>query len=360
MFAQRMLITGLLAGTIVMAAAPAVANDADEIREYMAIARLSMIDAIRIAEAQTGGQVYRAEFAESKGRIYYKLRLVVGGEKIRTEVDARVVPVRVPPPPPERRYRIERLPQSAQPEVRQPAAEAPPAQRGPEPIAPAPQPETRGGVSQQLEKPAPSPATSLPATGIIIPFDSESAGSAPTGFSPAETAGKGSPATWRIVAADDAPTSPNVVTAISTTEDPSTFSVLVANQPVLADVEVGAKVKMTSGRPGTGAGLVWRYQDPDNYYVASYEPVGNTVTIWRIKDGRRKRLQTGEAAEVPPGGWRQIRVEMEDEKITAWLDGEQVAEVKDYTFVEPGRVGFWINGDATASFDSLTVADLSM
>jgi hypothetical protein len=50
---------------------------------------------------------------------------------------------------------------------------------------------------------------------------------------------------------------------------------------------------------------------------------------------------------------------MKGDRITAYLDGRKMVSERDFTFAEPGKVGFWVNGDTLAEFDDLTVADLS-
>ena len=192
----------------------------------------------------------------------------------------------------------------------------------------------------------------------MIPFDSEPAGGLPAGFTAAETNGAGKPATWKITADDTAPSKPNVVAVTENTNDPSTFNLLVANQPVMVDVDTSAKVKVTGGADGTGAGLIWRYQDAGNYYVAAYNKGENTLDVWRVKDGKRKRLGTGVAEDKAGSGpWHEIRVEMKGDRLTAYLDGKKMVGERDFTFAEPGRIGFWVSGDTVAGFDDLTLAD---
>ena len=354
MFGRRVAAAAVVvAGVVLFSGSIAAAESkAEKVRTNLALARLSMIDAIRITENQTGGKVYKAELKRNDDRVYYQLEFVIGNETVKTEVDALIVLQpgggRATPPAPQppavvRPQPVRPAPPPARPAPRLPAEE-PPAPR-PEPIKPDTTPSAQ----------PPSPA--LPPSGIVIPFDTESAGAMPAGFTAVETAGTGKPAAWKIAVDDTAPSKPNVVVVTDNGNGPSTFNVLVANQPVLADVDTSAKVSVTGGTDGNSAGLIWRYQDPSNYYVAAYNRGDNALDVWRVKDGKRKRIGTGSAEGDGSTTWREIRVEMKGDKITAYLDGKKMVSERDFTFVEPGKVGFWVNGDTTASFDDLTVAD---
>ncbi len=192
----------------------------------------------------------------------------------------------------------------------------------------------------------------------MIPFDTEPAGAMPAGFSAVQTNPADKAVSWKIVADPTAPSKPNAVAVTENTNDPSTFSLLVANQPVVADVDTTVKVNVTGGSDGNSAGLAWRYQDPGNYYVAAWNKAENTLDVRRVKDGKRKRIGTGVAeGDTGAGPWREIRVEMRGERITAYLDGKKLISERDFTFADPGKVGFWVGGDTTASFDDLTVAE---
>ncbi len=334
------------------------ASKAEKMQENFALSRLSMCDAIRITEGQTGGKVYKAELKRKDDRVYYELEFVLGGQTVKTQVDALVAVAppaavrqapNVPPPSP----RPLPPPPARRSAPRPPAEEPTPR---PEPI----QPQMMPPPGQREQAPAPSQpqAPALPPSGIVIPFDTESVGATPAGFTAVQTNPADKPVSWKIVADETAPSRPNAVAVAENANESSTFSLLVANQPVLADVDTSVKVNVTGGSDGNSAGLAWRYQDPNDYYVAAYNKAENTLDVWRVKDGRRKRIGTGVAeSDAAAGAWREIRVEMKRERITAYLDGRKLVSERDFTFAEPGKVGFWAGGDTTAEFDDLTVAE---
>ncbi len=167
MSAQRAIPAVLvLAGMCWLGSPQALANKAEKMQALTRLARVSMIDAIRIVENQTGGKVYKIELKEHDGRIYYQVEFVLGDETIKTQVDATVVPQAV------QGARVVQIPA--------PRRSAPP----PAPVVPAPsQEETTkpGPILPRPEAPAapaaPStPQTPMPPSGIVIPFDTEPVG----------------------------------------------------------------------------------------------------------------------------------------------------------------------------------------
>lgn len=352
MFAQRtVLIVAVFVGVTWMASQQALAAKAEKLRSYMALARISMIDAIQTVESQTGGKVFKAELKEDDGQIYYQIEFVVGDQTVKTRVDAvivpravpavRLVPVQPPPPPAPRRQGPPPAPEADQPQ-------RPQANMMPMPTTPI-EPST----------PQPTQPTPMPASGIVIPFDTESAGSVPAGFVTAETSGTGKPAAWKIVADDTAPSQPNNIQVAENPNRGATFSLLIANQPVLADLETSVKIKALGGQESPGAGLIWRYQDSANYYVAAWSKTDNALDVWRIKDGKRKRIGTG-VVDADTSGWHEIRVEMKGDRINAFFDGKKMISERDFTFAEPGKVGLWVMADSKAAFDDLTVTGINV
>src|SRR5712692_12065804 len=99
-----------------------------------------------------------------------------------------------------------------------------------------------------------------------IDFNNEKLGEAPSGFSTALT-GKGKPGKW-VVMKD--PASPNQGSVLAQTDADTTgyrFPVCVYDGLSAKDVDITMKFKPVSGRGDQGAGIVWSYEDKDNYYI---------------------------------------------------------------------------------------------
>ena len=62
------------------------------------------------------------------------------------------------------------------------------------------------------------------------------------------------------------------------------------------------------GREDQAGGVVWRWKDGDNYYVARANALENNVSLYYTERGSRKTLKYVDAP-VAPGQWHTLRVE---------------------------------------------------
>jgi hypothetical protein len=122
------------------------------------------------------------------------------------------------------------------------------------------------------------------------------------------------------------------------------------------DGEVRVRIKALKGKLDQGGGLVWRYRDADNYYVARYNPLENNFRVYKVVKGKRIQLGTKEDISLPAGKWFRLAVRHTGNRIQCLLDGKPYLDVKDDTFKEAGQVGLWTKADAVSSFDELVIA----
>jgi len=175
-------------------------------------------------------------------------------------------------------------------------------------------------------------------------FDSDAAGSAPKGWTCAVT-GSGSPR-WAVAADPSAPTKPNVLQQTGS----GTFPWCVKSGTSLADGFVEVKFKSISGREDQAAGVVWRWKDGGNYYVARANALENNVSLYYNEGGRRKTLKYVDAP-VALGSWHTLRVEFAGTRIAVLLNGKRFIELQDSRISGPGAVGVWTKADSVTAFD---------
>ena len=120
-----------------------------------------------------------------------------------------------------------------------------------------------------------------------------------------------------------------------------------------SNLELGVKFKAVSGREDQGGGPVWRYQDPDNYYIARANPLENNFRVYKVVNGRRKQLDSVKI-KVTPGEWHTIRIINKGDRIQCYYDAKLFLEVSDNTF-KKGKIGLWTKADAITYFDNLEV-----
>jgi hypothetical protein len=95
-------------------------------------------------------------------------------------------------------------------------------------------------------------------------FPREALGKLPPGWQAAKT-GRGEGSVWKVVADATAPSGTGLVLAQTAESPNAVFNLCVARDTRYRDVEVRVAFKAVRGRNDQGGGLVWRYQDADNY-----------------------------------------------------------------------------------------------
>jgi len=163
-------------------------------------------------------------------------------------------------------------------------------------------------------------------------------------------------ATWKAAADSAAPSLPNVLTMQFAGESGGgVYNLYWSPKVQFQDGELQVSVRADTGKIDQGGGLVWRVQNPDNYYVARYNPLESNYRVYVVSDGRRHQLASTEGIRIEPGQWFGVRISHVGDRIQGWLDGRLAWEITDRTIRGAGGVGFWTKADAASSFDDLKV-----
>jgi hypothetical protein len=116
---------------------------------------------------------------------------------------------------------------------------------------------------------------------------------------------------------------------------------------------VEVKFKPLSGREDQAGGLVWRWKDGDNYYVARANALENNVSLYYTAKGRRTTIKYVDAP-VPRNAWHTLRVEFSGKKIRVSLNGKPAIETEDDRIAGSGAVGVWTKADSVTLFDDFS------
>jgi hypothetical protein len=185
-------------------------------------------------------------------------------------------------------------------------------------------------------------------------FSKDDLGKVPKGWTAAQT-GRGEGSVWKVVADETSPSKTGYVLA-QTAESPNAlFNLCVADDTSGKDVEVSVAMKAVAGAKDQGGGLVWRYKDANNYYVARYNPLETNYRLYKVVSGKRVQLATKEDLDQPAGKWITLKVEQKGDAIECYLDGKKALEAEDNTIQKAGKVGLWTKADAQSYFDNLQV-----
>jgi hypothetical protein len=189
------------------------------------------------------------------------------------------------------------------------------------------------------------------------PFKKDDAGKLPAGWS-AEKTGEGEGSVWKVVADETAPSKSGYALAQTAESPEKFFNVCVVKDSNFKDVELSVAFKAVKGKLDQGGGVVWRFQDGDNYYVCRMNPLEDNFRVYKVIAGKRIQLQTKEDVKVPANEWHVIKVRQVGEQIECYLDGKKLLEAKDDAITRAGKVGLWSKADAQSYFDDLKAADL--
>ena len=178
-------------------------------------------------------------------------------------------------------------------------------------------------------------------------FDTDRPGTPPSGWTCGSTGG-GTPS-WTVEADSGAPSGPNVLKQ----SGKAPFPWCVKQGTAVTNGTVEVKFKPLSGREDQAGGLVWRWKDGDNYYVARANALENNVSLYYTERGRRLTLKYVDAP-VPANVWHTLRVEFNGTQIRVSLDGKTYIELSDSHISGAGAVGVWTKADSVTAFDDFT------
>jgi hypothetical protein len=180
-----------------------------------------------------------------------------------------------------------------------------------------------------------------------ITFDTDRPGMPPAGWTCGSTGG-GTPV-WTVEADSGAPSGANVLK--QTGKAP--FPWCVKQGTAVANGTVEVKFKPLSGREDQAGGVVWRWKDGDNYYVARANALENNVSLYYTERGRRQTLKYVDAP-VRANTWHTLSVEFAGAQIRVSLDGKAYIDQSDNHIAGAGAVGVWTKADSVTAFDDFT------
>ena len=118
-----------------------------------------------------------------------------------------------------------------------------------------------------------------------------------------------------------------------------------------SDFSYESAFKLWGGAWGSYAGLVFRYTDPQNYYVLRAAFPKDHLALYQMKGGHLDLIKEVTAA-LEFGRWYTLKIDAKGGNFTAYLDGKQMFEAHDDT-IATGRIGVWSQNDSRASFDNI-------
>jgi hypothetical protein len=199
-----------------------------------------------------------------------------------------------------------------------------------------------------------------------IGFDDSRPDVLPQGWT-VEMTHTGAPPRWEVSRDDSAPSGPNVLAQLSTDQTAGRFPLAILNRISLQDGTVSVCFKPVSGVVDQAAGIVWRYQDPNNYYIARANALENNVVLYKVEKGLRTSIAPkglpsrsyGVNHLIAKRRWSTLRVDIRGSRFTVYLNDERLFDAEDRTFQAAGKVGLWTKADSVIYFDKFTISTSS-
>ena len=197
---------------------------------------------------------------------------------------------------------------------------------------------------------------------LTIGFDSAKPGAAPPGWTVTPNP------EWEVLKDPSAPSLPYVFAQISHSANGGAAGarcpLAILNELDVKDGDVSVKIKPVSGNEDRAAGLVFRYRDPDDYYVVRANAVENSIVLYKVQDGKRTALASrgtrpkafGVTHPVPANQWSVLKVQFRGPLFSVYFNHRRLFEVMDSTFRHPGKVGLWAKADGATYFDDFRIA----
>jgi hypothetical protein len=166
--------------------------------------------------------------------------------------------------------------------------------------------------------------------------------------------GLGRPPSWQPVADPDAP---DGWALAETAGDPTDlrFPLCISPQAVTRDFDATLRFKPISGTRAQVAGLMFRAQSANDYYVVRTNSLDNSVRLYRMEKGKRSQLAAKEAP-IEAGKWHSLRVIAANERFEVALDGKALFDVNDRSLPQSGPLGVWSQADSVTRYGSLLLS----
>jgi hypothetical protein len=206
-------------------------------------------------------------------------------------------------------------------------------------------------------------SASLAAAQKVFDLTTAKVGSPPSGWQ-STLAGQGAPGDWQVALA--APTqlataaAPGAATAhqqpviaqLSTDATDERFPLLIYQGDIYGDFTLRLRFKTVAGSREQMAGVAFRLQDTNNFYVVRASTLGNSFRFYRVFEGRRD-APIGPAVAIARDAWHDLEVEARGNRFRFRLDGQEpIPELTDNTFRD-GKIALWTKSDAVSFFADL-------
>jgi hypothetical protein len=194
----------------------------------------------------------------------------------------------------------------------------------------------------------------LPSFGIDnVNFDGSKPGTTPPYWSLSATRAT-VPPRWEVIRDPRAPTRQNALAQVSPSGSDSQY---IYDRAVCADGDLSVKFRITGGKQSRTAGIVWRYQDENNYYLLDFSADQNRIALYRVQDGQIRSTPVAAVKhEIRLNQWYVAKVTFQGSKVRVSFGNRRIFDAVDTGIQAQGKTGLWTKAGTMAEFDDYRVA----
>ena len=186
-----------------------------------------------------------------------------------------------------------------------------------------------------------------------IDFENDEVGRLPRFFTPAVTndlkEGK-----WVVEEAERAPSGKQVLAQRDAGDDADRFALCVYDSDKVANIDVEARLNLIAGKVDQSAGVVGRYIDRNNYYLARANALEDNVRLYAVVQGKPTQIG-GQPVTVDPKKWHKLRLVVSGRHFQVYFNDVMLFEVDDDAHRDPGQVAVWTKADSVTLFDDFVI-----
>jgi len=169
---------------------------------------------------------------------------------------------------------------------------------------------------------------------------------------------------WRTYVDLFAPSPEFVLVQASTYAERTHYPLAIVRDVSTADPTLSVYLKILGGVLDRSAGVLWRFQDKNNYYAVLANALDQKLHLVAMKNGQPIEIASAPISfpvefelsqPSPTHGWYAVGVVTLGRRITVWFQNQKMIDVADSTFTGPGRVGLLTHADSVAAFDDFHI-----
>ena len=171
------------------------------------------------------------------------------------------------------------------------------------------------------------------------------------------------PVRWEVRHDPNAPSRGNVLEKVTPGAADGDNPVAVFDKDICRDGDLSVKFRIDGGGRTHTTGIVWRYQDANNYYLLHFSADQHNIVLFSVRNGKFQPVSItgakpgsfGVQHDIKVGQWYVVKVMFRGQQIHVLFGNRRLFEAEDKQLSEPGRMGLWTRGRTTASFDDFRV-----